>query len=47
MSELNKWWLSLSSKERKVIIEDKWMLAERAFAAGKASKEEKKCQKSK
>lgn len=31
----NAWWLSLCSEERKVLMEDKWLLSNRAFEAGK------------
>jgi hypothetical protein len=31
---LNQWFLSLPTEEQKAIREDKWQLAERAFAAG-------------
>lgn len=29
----NEWWLSLPSGRQKVLIEDKWMLADNAFQA--------------
>lgn len=32
----NDWWLSLSSSRQKVLIEDKWMLADNAFQAAKS-----------
>ena len=32
----NEWWLSLPSGRQKVLIEDKWMLADNAFQAGQA-----------
>lgn len=36
MKTLNEWFLSLPEERRKVLIEDKWMLASAAFDAGKA-----------
>lgn len=33
-SEFNDWWLSLDPEHRKVLMEDKWRLADNAYAAG-------------
>lgn len=38
MSELNDWFLSLPEARQAVLRDDKWFLAEAAFAAGKASR---------
>lgn len=34
-SALNDWFLSLSPERQAILREDKWMLAEAAFAAGR------------
>jgi hypothetical protein len=34
-AELNDWFLSLPEGRQKVLVEDKWMLAEAAFEAGR------------
>lgn len=36
----NEWWLGLLPSRQKVLIEDKWMLADNAFRAGQAQKPE-------
>ena len=38
MSELNDWFLSLPEARQAVLRDDKWFLAEAAFAAGKAAR---------
>lgn len=35
LMDFNEWWLSLPEGRQKVLIEDKWMLANAAFEAGK------------
>lgn len=35
MSKFNKWFLSLSEGEQKILADDRWMLAEKAFNAGR------------
>ena len=45
MSDLNDWFLSLPEARQNVLRDDKWVLAEAAFAAGKAAALEYKQQK--
>jgi hypothetical protein len=40
MKTLNQWFLSLVSGRQAVLVEDKWMLANAAFEAGSALKQE-------
>ena len=40
MKRLNQWFLSLAPGRQAILVEDKWMLADAAFEAGAALKQE-------
>lgn len=40
MKTLNQWFLSLIAGRQAILVEDKWMLANAAFEAGAALKQE-------